>query len=120
MTSRQPPQARPVTERAGPCQLHGSVGSLSPAKAPGRAGRPSHADVLGLARFGDLERLAREQSAAQRPGVHIVHAGSRTQVDLGGSAAEARDAVRREPVMEVGVVAGAQERFGVGPGQRGV
>jgi hypothetical protein len=50
----------------------------------------------------------------------VVHTWSRTEVDLGRAAVEARDAVRPEPVVQVGVVTGSQKRFGVLPSKAGV
>src|SRR5450756_51502 len=71
ITSRQPPQVRPVTDLAGPDQAQGP-----------RVG-PVDADVLGLARIGYLKPLAGQKSGSQRPHVDVVHARSRTEVDLG-------------------------------------
>ena len=74
MTSRQPPQVGPVTERAGPYQLQGSVASRSPNDVSASGLGPVEPDVLGLARVGDLEPLAGQQGGAQRPGVDVVDA----------------------------------------------
>src|SRR5450631_3595304 len=76
---------------------------------------PVDADILGLARIGDLEPLARQKGGPQGLNVDVVDARSRTEVELGRAAVETRDAVRPEPVVEVGVVTGPQERFGVLP-----
>ena len=52
--------------------------------------------------------------------MHLIHPRTRPQVHLRGPAVETGDAVHPQPVMHMGVVAVAQERHGVAPGQRGV
>ena len=81
---------------------------------------PVDADVFRLARLGDLELLTGQKSGSQRPHVDVVHARSRTEVNLGRATVEARDAVRPEPVVQVGVVTGPQERLGVLASEVGV
>ena len=41
ITSTQPPQVGPVTERAGPCQVHGPAGSRSPKRSRARGSAQS-------------------------------------------------------------------------------
>jgi hypothetical protein len=53
ITSTQPPQAWPVTVRAGPCQLHGPAGLRSPKKSRARTLGRRGAD---LARGRELDR----------------------------------------------------------------
>src|SRR5450631_3015039 len=81
---------------------------------------PVDADVLGLARIGDLQRLAGQKSGSQRLHMDPVHARPGTEVDLRRAAVETRDAVRPEPVVQVGAVTGPQEGLGVLPSEVGV
>lgn len=131
-TSRQPPHVRPVTARRGPAQRHGEApapGALADAaravvvRARHRLARPElgerprvqpvDAVVLRLPRLRDLQPPSRQQSGPQGRGVHLIHSRSRPQVHLGGTAVEARHAVRPQPLVQVGVVAVAEERLGV-------
>jgi hypothetical protein len=64
---------------------------------------PVDADVLGLARIGDLESLTGQQGCSQRPCVDVVDGRSRTEVDLGRAAVEACDAGCPEPMTRCGI-----------------
>src|SRR6185437_6900304 len=119
MTSMQPPQAWPVTNRGGPCQLHGWVGSRSPKELKARV-TPLHPDILRLAGVGDLQGLTGEEGGSQRPRMDVVDAGPGAKMHLRRAAVKARDPVGPQPVVQVGVVAHAQERLGITPGRLGV
>src|SRR5450631_1587010 len=110
-TGHRPSRARPAPGLRGLAFAEGLQGP--------RVG-PVDADVLGLTRIGDLKPLAGQKSGSQRPGVDVVNARSRAEVDLRRAAVETRDAIRPEPVVQVGVVTGPQERLGVLPSDIGV
>ena len=80
---------------------------------------PVHPDIFRLAGVGDLERLAGEESCPQRARVDIIDARPGAEMHMGGSAVKTRDAVRPQPVVNVGVVAGPDEGLGVAPGEAG-
>jgi hypothetical protein len=61
MTSMQPPHVQPVTECAGPRQLHGLVGTRSPKEISARVA-PVDPDVLRLSRICDQRVLASDRS----------------------------------------------------------
>jgi hypothetical protein len=52
--------------------------------------------------------------------VDIIDARPGAEMYLGGSAVKTRDAVRPQPVVHVGVVAGPEKRLGVAPGEAGI
>ena len=96
-TSRQPPQVRPVTVRAGPAQAHGSVGSRSPKSVSERGSAqsmPKSSDSPGstTSRRSPVSRAAR--SDAQ---VAVVDARSGAQLHLRRPAVEARHALGPQP-----------------------
>ena len=70
--------------------------------------------VLGLPRFGDLQLCPGQQRRPQRVEVDRVDVRARADVDLGGTAVEAGDAQRPQPLVEVRVVAVPEEGLGVG------
>ena len=67
-----PPQVGPVTERSGPAQVQGSVGSRSPYDVSAAGAFQCSPVVLGLAGLGDLEPAAVEQGCSQRAKVDVV------------------------------------------------
>lgn len=71
MTSRQPPQLPAVTDRAGPCQLHGSVASRSPneVRARGSAQSTPHPRTHP---GSVISTVPPEKGGAQRAGVDVV------------------------------------------------
>ena len=79
ITSRQPPHVRPSTDRDGPYQAHGSVGSRSPNDSRAR-GSPQSMPMSSAWPGSVISRVSPVVRAArQRPCVDVVHAGSRAR-----------------------------------------
>ena len=110
-----------MTDARGPAQVQGSVGSRSPYDVSAAGSSQSLAEVLRLARLGDLEPARRSSSAARSERTWTSStAGPGPRCTCVEPPWNAGDAVGPEPAEQVGVVAVAEERLGVGAHEVGV
>ena len=116
MTSRHPPPgpASDRTRRARPGP-GARWGSRSPYDVNARGSAQSIPTSSRLPGLGELQRSAGEQGGAQGGGVHLIDARPRPEVHLGRAAVEAGHSVGPQPVVQVRVVAGADEGLRIAP-----
>jgi hypothetical protein len=89
LDSAAPAAARDGLFRSGPGPGLGGFSVAEFGQRPGVV--PGVPEIFRITRFGELEGSAVEEGSAQRPEVNVVEVRARTEVDLCGTAVEARD-----------------------------
>mgnify|MGYP006146544121 CR=1 FL=1 len=70
--------------------------------------------VVGMTHAVEVHRYALEEPDHRRQWDVVLHAGAPAEMHHRGQTVESGDAVRPEPVQQVGVVGIAEERLGIG------